>query len=398
MDKKNNSWDIQTRSIHSDKHLKNSKNALNPPIYQTSTFTFQTIEDAKKVMNFESDDYIYTRGNNPTLRRLEKVVCSLENAKAAVTFSSGMAAISSVLLSLLKPNDQILVHKTIYGSAYSFINNFFKRYKIEVRFIDLKNEELLKKTISEKTKVIYFETPANPTLEIIDIKKIVKSAKKYNSKVVIDNTFATPYFQNPLDLGADIVIHSATKYLNGHGDVVAGIALSNDAEYMQKLKFQYMCDLGSVLGPFEAWLILRGLKTFAIRMREHQKNAMELAEYLKNHNLVKKVYYPGLNNFPDYGIAISQMRGFGGIVGVEFNLSKSKVYKFVENLRLCKIAVSLGDAETLVEFPSAMTHFMLSDEELKKSGISPTFVRVSLGLEKSDDIINDFSQALSKIK
>ncbi len=394
---KNKRFKFQTRTIHSEKPHFNAKNALNPPIYQTSTFTFKSLGDAKKVMSFESNDYIYTRGNNPTLRRLEEVVSSLENAKGAVTFSSGMAAISSVLLSFVKSEDKILAHKTIYGSAHSFIKNFMQRYGITAEFTDFTDEKFYNSQLDKNIKVIYFETPANPTLELINIKKIVNFAKINNCKVVVDNTFASPYFQNPLDLGADVVIHSATKYLNGHGDVVAGIALSNDEEYINKLKFEYMCDLGGVLNPFDAWLILRGLKTLSIRMREHEKNALALFDFLKNHKKVKKIFYPGNPASKFYQIAKEQMRGFGGILGFELDTSKEKAEKFVENLQLAKIAVSLGDAETLVEFPAAMTHFMLSETDLKKAGISPTFIRVSLGLEDSYDIINDFENALKTI-
>jgi methionine-gamma-lyase len=393
----NDKYDFQTRTIHPTKTKNYSEHSLNPPIYQTSTFTFDKVENAKKVMNFENNDYIYTRGNNPTLRLLEEIVCSLENAKAAVTFSSGMAAISSVLLSLTKPHDTIIAHKTLYGSAHSFISNLLKKYNINAIFVDLTKPDTLNRYLNDNVKAIYFETPSNPTLELIDIKAVSNIVKKCNIKVVVDNTFASPYFQNPLDLGADIVVHSATKYLNGHGDVVAGIALSNDENYINYLKFDYMCELGGTLNPFEAWLIIRGLKTLSLRMREHEKNAIELTKFLSNHPLVKKVYYPGLKNSKYYELAKKQMSGFGGVVSFELNTDKDTAEKIIDSLQLCKRAVSLGDAETLVEFPALMTHFMLTEQELAESGISPVYIRVSLGLEHYLDIIFDFKQAFEKV-
>ncbi len=397
MNTKTDKYKFQTRTIHGEKPHKNSKNALNPPIYQTSTFTFDTIDDARKVMSFESSDYVYTRGNNPTLRLLEQRVSSLEDGKAAVTFSSGMAAISSVLLSLLNSKDKIIAHQTLYGSAHSFIKSFLPKYGISAVFADLTQENTLDNLFDEDVKVVYFETPSNPTLDIIDIEKIAKIAHKHNCKVVIDNTFATPFFQKPLNFGADVVVHSATKFLNGHGDVIAGIAVSNDVDYINYLKFEYMCELGGVLNPFDAWLILRGLKTLALRMREHNKNAGLVAEFLQKQSLVKKVYYPGLKSFKGYEIAKKQMSGFGAIIGFEIDGDKNNAEKFVENLKLAKLAVSLGDSETLVEFPAAMTHFNLTDNELHKIGLSKSFIRIAVGLEDADDIINDFDRALKAI-
>ena len=391
-------YKFQTRTIHGDKPHKNSKNALNSPIYQTSTFTFDNPEHARKVMSFESNDYVYTRGNNPTLRLLEERVASLEDGKAAVTFSSGMAAISSVLLSLLNSGDKMIAHKTLYGSAHSFIKSFLPRYGIDAVFANLTDAESIEKLFDSNVKVLYFETPSNPTLDIVDIAEISKIAHKHNCKVVIDNTFASPFFQKPLNFGADVVAHSATKFLNGHGDVIAGIAVSNDVKYIHYLKFEYMCELGGVLNPFDAWLILRGLKTLALRMKEHNKNASLVADFLHNHPKVKKVYYPGLADFKGHEIAKKQMSGFGAIIGFEVKGNNEQAEKVVSNLKLAKLAVSLGDSETLVEFPAGMTHFSLTDDELTDIGLSKNFIRIAVGLEDADDIINDFDNALKGIK
>ncbi|BEP29143.1 trans-sulfuration enzyme family protein [Helicovermis profundi] len=395
-----NNAKINTLLIHGASEKNNSKKALNSPIYMTSTFTFDSIDDVEKVMSFESDDYVYTRGNNPTLRLFENRMAVLEGGKGAVAFASGMAAISSVLFSLLSPKDNIVINKTIYGSTYTVATKLLPKYNIDYKCIDLSNEENLnnlENLIDENTKVIYFETPCNPTLAIIDIKKVVKIAHKHNIKVVVDNTFASPYLQRPLTQGADIVVHSATKYICGHGDVVAGVAISKDNDYIMKLKFDYMCEFGGVLSPFNAWLLLRGLKTLSVRMREHQKNAMILAEYLEEHPKVKKVYYPGLLSFSGHNLAKEQMDGFGGVLSFELNGSLTDAKKVVDNVKLLKLAVSLGDCESLIELPSAMTHRGYDSEKLKEFGMSESLIRISVGIEDISDIINDLDISLSMI-
>ena len=309
MKKKGLSFD--TMSIHSGAKGNNPCNALNPPIFQTSTFVFDNVEQVKKVMAFESDDYVYTRGNNPTLRLFENRMAALEEGNASVAFASGMAAISSTLFSFLKPGNNIIVHNTLYGSSYNVVTKLLPEYEISCRIVNLRDLDSLEKSIDENTKVIYFETPSNPDLSIIDIKRVVEIAKSKGVKVVVDNTFATPYFQRPLTLGVDVVVHSATKYICGHGDVVGGVAVSRDIDYISRLKFDYMCEFGGVLSPFNAWLLLRGLKTMGIRMRQHEKNAMEVAKYLKNHPRVKSVMYPGLEDFEGHSIAKAQMKGYG---------------------------------------------------------------------------------------
>lgn len=392
---KNKKYRFETMSIHAGSEGKNANNALNPPIYQTSTFVFDNIEHVEKVMSFESDDYVYTRGNNPTLRLFENRMAALEEGNGAVAFASGMAAISSVLFSFLKPGDNVIVNKTLYGSSYNVVTHVLPQYNVNYKITDLSDIDKLPELIDEKTKVIYFETPSNPNLMILDIKKIASIAKKKRIKVVIDNTFATPYFQRPLTLGADVVVHSATKYICGHGDVVGGVAVSKNVDYIQSLKFDYMCEFGGVMSPFNAWLLLRGLKTLGVRMREHEKNAMAVARFLKSHQKVKEVMYPGLEDFKGHEIAKEQMSGFGAMISFEIDGDLEDAKKVVNSVKLAQLAVSLGDCETLIELPAAMTHRGYPKEELAKFGLTESMIRISVGLEDVRDIIEDLNNALS---
>lgn len=384
---------FETKAIHSGSH---PNHALNPPIFQTSTFTFDSIAHASAVMNFESSDYVYTRGNNPTLRVLEEKMAELENGVGAVAFASGMAAVSSVLLSLLAPGECVLHHNVLYGSAYSFVTKFLEKYKIDAKGIDFTDISVLENKIHTlRPKVIYFETPANPNLDIIDLESVAYLAKSVGAKVVVDNTFSSPYLQRPLTLGADVVLHSATKYLGGHGDVVAGIAVARDMDYINSLKFEYMCELGGAMSPFNAWLILRGLKTLAVRMDRHCENAMRLAAYLDKHPSISHVMYPGLDTHKNHEVAKKQMAQFGGIVSFEIKGSHEAAIEVINRFKLAKIAVSLGDTETLVQLPAAMTHIGYSDSELKAIGLSKSLIRISVGLESIDDILEDVAQALN---
>lgn len=393
----NKDENFETLAIHAGENEGKAKNALNNPIYMTSTFTFENLEHAEKTFSFEKDDYVYTRGNNPTLKVLEKKMAALENGCDAVAFASGMAAISSVLLSEAGPGDSVLAHKVLYGSSYNFIKNILPENKINTELLDFTDLNGLNKNMSEDVAILYFETPANPNLDIIDIKKVSEIANDYDATVVVDNTFATPYFQNPLNLGADIVIHSATKYISGHGDVVAGIAIANNQDYIHKLKFNYMAEYGGVLSPFNGWLLLRGLKTLSLRMREHEKNAIEIANFLKNYHKIAKVYYPGFEDRDDYNIVNKQMSGYGAMISFELKGDIEKTKKFVNSLELFQLAVSLGDTESLIEYPFAMTHRDYSEKELKDLGLSKKLLRISVGLETSKDLISDLKKAFAKI-
>jgi methionine-gamma-lyase len=387
---------FETMAIHAGGEGGKPGNALNDPIFMTSAFTFDSIETANAAFAFETKDYVYTRGNNPTLRVLEERMAVLEGGSDAVAFASGMAAISSVLLSLLKPGDEIIAHRMLYGSSQDFIKNTLPQYGISSRLLNLVDLSVLKGEISHRTKVIYFETPANPSLEIIDIKAVCSIAAATGITVVVDNTFATPYSQRPLDLGAHVVVHSATKYISGHGDVVAGIAIGKDRDYVQKLKFGYLCEFGGVMSPFTAWLLVRGIKTLALRMREHQTNALAIANYLKGHPKVQKVYYPGLPDFPGHALAATQMSGFGAMVSFEINGGLNQAKELVNNLQLFKLAVSLGDCESLVQLPFAMTHRSYTAKEVKDAGLSPGLIRLSIGLEHKEDLVADLDKALDK--
>lgn len=388
---------FETLSIHAGGSHSNPDHALNPPIFMTSTFTFENTDKVDAVMSFQCDDYVYTRGNNPTLRLFEQRMAALENGAGAVAFSSGMAAISSVLFSFLQPGDNVLVHKTLYGSSYSVVTKVLPKYDIGFRIGDLERVDEISSMVDEHTKVIYFETPSNPNLSIVDIRRVVAFAGERGIKVVIDNTFATPYFQRPLELGVDVVVHSATKYICGHGDVVAGVAVARDPDYVMSLKFDYMAEFGGVCSPFNAWLLLRGLKTLSLRMRQHEKNSMAVARYLEQHPRVTQVFHPGLESFPGHKTAAGQMSGFGGIVSFEVEGGLEAAKRVVNNLELFQLAVSLGDCETLVQLPAAMTHRGYDRERLKEFGLTESMIRISVGLEDIGDILAELERILGLV-
>ncbi len=387
-------YGFDTLSIHGGAEENHPKNALNPPIFMTSTYVFDDVKDAEDIMNFEKQGFIYTRGNNPTLQLFEKRMAALEEGEDAVAFASGMAAISSVLFSLLSPKDNVVVHKTLYGSSFTVTHKLLPKYHIDCKSVDFTEPKAVEGAIDKNTKVLYFETPANPNLAIIDIQQIVRIAKAYGVKVVVDNTFATPYFQRPLAFGADVVVHSATKYICGHGDALGGVAVSKDADYIKKLKFDYMCEFGGVMSPFHAWLMLRGLKTLGLRMRQHETNAMAIAEYLKSHDSIAEVFYPGLADFRGHELAKRQMDGFGAVMSFEVKGGLKAAKRFINSVKLAKIAVSLGDCETLIELPAAMTHAGYPKARLQEFGLTDSMVRVSVGIENVKDIIEDLDNAL----
>ena len=326
-------------------------------------------------------------------------MAALENGEACLATASGMGAISSAIWSSVVAGDNIVASDTLYGCTYALLNHGVTKFNVQVDFIDMADLDALKKAIKPNTKVVYLETPCNPTLKIVDIAEVAKIAHAANPeiKVIVDNTFCSPYIQRPLDLGADVVVHSATKYLNGHGDVIAGFIIGK-ADFIATCRMFGLKDMtGAVMSPFNAFLILRGLKTLDIRMERHTKNAMALANFLHDHPAVKKVYYPGLPDFEGHEIAKKQMDLFGGMMAIELNADRDTTAKCINTLELCTIAVSLGDAETLVEHPASMTHSTYSAEELAMAGIAEGLVRISVGLEDADDIIADFKQALDRL-
>ena len=392
-----------TLAIHGGR-MADQFNALSTPIYQSALYSFDTCQDGgdgfSKIDAGTETCYIYPRYRNPTTEVLEKKVALLEGAEAGIAMGSGMAAVSSTLWAILKPGDHFIADVTMYSATYSLMTRFLNKFGIESTFLETGDVEAIKKALRPETAIMYVETPTNPTLKIVDIKAIVDVVRAYNPaiRIVADNTFATPYCQNPLKLGCDIVINSATKYLNGHGDVCAGIICA-DKDFIQRVRSVCMREVtGAVLGQQESYLVIRGLKTFGVRMERHCTNAMKLAEYLHAHPKVEKVFYPGLPSDPGHDIAKKQMHnGFGGMVSFEVKGGKQAAIDLVNNLQVCVIATSLGDAETLVEHPATMSHFNFSKEELVAAGISEGFIRVSVGLEEIEDIIGDWEQSLAKL-
>ena len=388
-----------TKAIHGGKMKDTQYGALTMPIYQTSTFEFDCCEQGGRRFAGEEKGYIYTRLGNPSISAVENKVALLEGGEACAAASSGMGAVSACLWSIAGAGKHILADETLYGCTFALLNHGMTRYGVEVTFVDTSDLEQVKANLKENTVCVYLETPANPNLKISDIQAVAELAHAYNPaiQVVCDNTFASPYLQRPLELGADVVIHSATKYLNGHGDVIAGFVVGTEA-FINEVKMFGLKDMtGATLGPFEAFLIMRGLKTMEIRMERHCANAKKVAEYLGKQEKVERVYYPGLETHPGYEIAKKQMQDFGAMISFEVKGGKEGGMKFVNSLSMIPIAVSLGDAETLVQHPASMSHSVYTEEELKAAGISAGLIRLSVGLENAEDIIADLELGFSKI-
>ena len=388
---------LGTTAIHAGT-LKNLYGTLAMPIYQTSTFIFDSAEQGGRRFALEEAGYIYTRLGNPTTTVLENKIAALEEGEAGIAMSSGMGAISSTLWTVLKAGDHVVTDKTLYGCTFALMNHGLTRFGVEVTFVDTSNLEEVKNAMKENTRVVYLETPANPNLKIVDLEGVCKVAHTNpNTLVIVDNTFATPYMQKPLKLGVDIVVHSATKYLNGHGDVIAGLVVTKQ-ELADQIRFVGLKDMtGAVLGPQEAYYIIRGLKTFEIRMERHCKNARTIVDFLNKHPKVEKVYYPGLESHPGYEIAKKQMKDFGAMISFELKGGFEAGKTLLNNLKLCSLAVSLGDTETLIQHPASMTHSPYTKEEREAAGITDGLVRLSVGLENVEDIIADLEQGLEKI-
>ena len=388
---------LGTTAIHAGT-LKNLYGTLAMPIYQTSTFIFDSAEQGGRRFALEEAGYIYTRLGNPTTTTLENKIAALEEGEAGIAMSSGMGAISSTLWTVLKAGDHVVTDKTLYGCTFALMNHGLTRFGVEVTFVDTSNLEEVKNAMKENTRVVYLETPANPNLKIVDLEALSKIAHTNpNTLVIVDNTFATPYMQKPLKLGVDIVVHSATKYLNGHGDVIAGLVVTRQ-ELADQIRFVGLKDMtGAVLGPQEAYYIIRGLKTFEIRMERHCKNARTIVDFLNKHPKVEKVYYPGLETHPGYEIAKKQMKDFGAMISFELKGGFEAGKTLLNNLKLCSLAVSLGDTETLIQHPASMTHSPYTKEEREVAGITDGLVRLSVGLENVEDIIADLEYGLEKI-
>ena len=388
---------LGTTAIHAGT-LKNLYGTLAMPIYQTSTFIFDSAEQGGRRFALEEAGYIYTRLGNPTTTVLENKIAALEEGEAGIAMSSGMGAISSTLWTVLKAGDHVVTDKTLYGCTFALMNHGLTKFGVEVTFVDTSNLDEVKKAMKENTRVVYLETPANPNLKIVDLEGVCKVAHTNpNTLVIVDNTFATPYMQKPLKLGVDVVVHSATKYLNGHGDVIAGLVVTNK-ELADQIRFVGLKDMtGAVLGPQEAYYIIRGMKTFEIRMERHCKNAKKVVEFLNKHPKIERVYYPGLETHPGHEIAKKQMKDFGAMISFELKGGFEAGKTLLNNLKLCSLAVSLGDTETLIQHPASMTHSPYTKEEREAAGITDGLVRLSVGLENIEDIIADLEQGLEKI-
>lgn len=379
--------DFDTKLVHGRSQNDNTTGAVNVPIYNSSTYIFPKV-DAKVRWD-------YARSGNPTRNYLEDQIAELEGGYQGFAFSSGLAAIHSVF-SIFSPGDHIVIGDTVYGGTFRLVNQFFKRWKLEFSAVNSQDLAAVKKAIKPNTKAIYFETFSNPLLRVTSVRKISKIAKKYNLLIIVDNTFLTPYLQQPLKLGADIVIHSATKYLGGHSDVIAGIVVTKTKELAERVYFNQN-GIGAVLSPESSNLIRRGIQTLAVRMDRHLSNTQKIVNFLQNRPEIKRVYYPGLVGTKDYEIAKQEVNGYGAIVSFELqdNLDTTK---FVENLKLIQLAVSLGAVESLIELPYKMTHAELSRKEQKKIGITAQLIRLSVGIESPDDLIKDLRQSLNILK
>ena len=389
----NYKYGINTKLVHAGERPSPDTFALAPPIYQTSSFALDEVLPS----GTKRGKYVYSRFSNPTLTALELKMAALEGGDAAVSFATGMGAISAIMLTLLKCGDHMVADQVLYGSTYELLKKGAPRLGFDVSFVDTSDPDNVAKAVKDNTKLVFFETPANPTLKLVDIQAVAEVASESKVKTVVDNTFLTPYYQRPLELGADMVVHSATKYLNGHGDALGGIVVTSFEE-ATTLRKGVLRDMGAALSPFNAFLILRGIRTLGVRMERHSQNAFELAAFLKAHKAVKQVFYPGFeqNVKPNSNIK-KQMEGFGGMLAFRIRGGLQEAVTFLNNLRLCTVAVSLGDTATLVEHPGLMTHSVVPNEERDALGITDDLIRVSSGLEDTADVKADLEQALDKI-
>ena len=375
-----------TKAIHAGVHPDESTGAIMTPIYQTSTYVQDGVGNHK--------GYEYSRTLNPTRHALEKNIAAIENGKHGACFGSGLAAIDCVI-KMLNPGDEVISTNDLYGGSYRIFKTIFEKYGIKFHFVDMNNVANVEALVNENTKLIWVETPTNPMMNIIDIEEMAKVAKKANAMLAVDNTFATPYLQNPLDLGADIVMHSVTKYLGGHSDVVMGALVTADDEIAKEM-YRIQNSTGAVTAPMDSFLVLRGIKTLHIRMQRHCENGEKIAHFLTTHPKVDKVYWPGFESHPNHDVAKKQMRGFGGMIS--FTLKGNKLedaHEIVKKVDLFALAESLGGVESLIGHPATMTHASIPKEEREKTGVVDSLIRLSVGIEDVEELIEDFKQALA---
>lgn len=389
---------METAVIHKGYNSSEHHDSLVTPLYQTSTYSFANAQEGEDRFAGNSEGNIYSRLGNPTVRVLEERMAEIEGGQGALAFGSGMAAVSATLIYLTKAGDHVLCSRGIYGCTFGLLEIMEEKYGITHDLVSMTTEQEVEQAIRPETVCIYVETPINPTMELVNLQAVMAVAKKHGIRVVVDNTFSSPYLQNPLRMGADFVLHSATKYLNGHGDVVGGVLVGRDADEMQHVRMTVQKDVGGIMSPFDAWLLLRGLKTLHVRMDRHVANAQKVLEFLKRQELVKKIYYPFDVQHPQYEIAKQQMRQGGGLISFEIEGGKKQAQQFLDSLSLIKIAVSLGDAETLIQHPATMTHAVVPQENREAMGISDSLLRLSVGLEHTDDLIADLNYAFEQVK
>ncbi len=387
---------FNTKLIHAGE-VEDQFGAATVPIYQTSTFAFKTAEEGAKCFAGESDGYIYTRIGNPTINSLERQIATLENGYGAIAVSSGMAAVTTIYLALMSKGDHIVSTDAIYGPARGVMEKQFTRFGFESTYINTTDASTIEKAIRPNTKILYIETPANPTMDITDLRACADIAKKHGIILVVDNTFCSPYLQNPLDLGADVVFHSMTKFINGHADIVAGVIITKEKALYTQLR-SMMIMMGCNMDPGQAYYVIRGLKTLGIRIDRAQENSQKVAEFLENHPKVAWVKYPGLRSHPQYEIGKKQMKGDGSMISFGLKSGFEGAKQLMNNVHLALLAVSLGGVETLIQHPASMTHSKVSAEDKLKSGITEDLIRFAVGIEDAKDIIEDLKNGLEMVK
>jgi methionine-gamma-lyase len=392
-----NSKHIETQAIHSGRINDQQFGSLATPLYQTSTFIFDNAQQGAERFAGDAEGYIYSRLGNPTTRQLEMRVAAMEGMEDAAATATGMGAVSGALLANLSCGDHLISSKAVYGCSFALMNHQLTRWGIEVSFVDMTDPIAVEAAIKPNTKVIFLETPVNPNLEVYNLSVIGKIAQKHNIISIVDNTFLTPVLQQPKKYGIDLVVHSATKYLNGHGDVVAGIICGSN-DMINHIKMTVLKDIGATMSPHDAWLIMRGLKTLPVRIERHCSNAEKISEFLESHPNVSQVYYPGLKSHQGNYLIGTQMKAAGGVIAFEITSDLIGGSEFINRMELFSIAVSLGDAESLIQHPASMTHSPYTQEERLAAGISDSLIRISVGLENVDDLIADLSQSLALIK
>jgi methionine-gamma-lyase len=391
------SWHTDTITIHGGEPAQDPHGALVAPLYQTSTFVFDSTDQGGKRFAGEEAGYMYSRLGNPTVTQLEQRVAELEGMPAGAASATGMGAISATMLAFLQQGDHVVASDAIYGCTFALFSHLFERFGIEVTFVDMADLDATAAAFKPNTQLVFVETPANPHLKIVDLRAISKLSQQHQARLVVDNTFMTPLLQRPAELGADLIVHSATKYLNGHGDVVAGLVVGQP-EDIELIKLTTLKDMGATMSAHDAWLILRGLKTLSVRMDRHCANALKVVDYLRQQPEVARIYFPGLESHPGHAIAAQQMRASGAVIAFDMKEGFQAATALLDHLKLIKLAVSLGDAESLIQHPASMTHSPFTPEARATAGIGDGLVRMSVGLEHSADIVADLERGFAALR